>query len=217
MISDFMLIDLRGVSSYFLPGTPQHERQFPIGGTVRAAARAVPNVAGRRRCRSRKANGWDTAQPFARSQPIMIQGGGPPDRDYSPRACLHHYWHMAQGNFDKYLSGETVGLKRYFYVLRPVLACCWVEQKTDAVPMEFARLLEAIVPASPLKSAIRELLENKQHGAELGEGPKIPIIHEFLELELQRISEAHGVCEVATTTLDELDALFRATLEEVWK
>ena len=42
---------------------------------------------------------------------------------YSPKSCLYHYLHMAEGNFREYLKGEMVLVKKYFYVLRPILAC----------------------------------------------------------------------------------------------
>ena len=136
-------------------------------------------------------------------------------RYYSPRACRQHYWHMAQGNFDKYLNGEVVGLKRYFYVLRPVLACIWIERERGAVPMEFERLLEDIIPTSPLKSVILELLTRKRSGLELGEGPRIPVIHQFLDAELNRLSQAQPVAQPVSTVEDALDDLFRATMAEV--
>ena len=46
---------------------------------------------------------------------------------YSPRHAMHHYLHMAQGNIREYLKGERVWVKKYFYVLRPLLACRWIE------------------------------------------------------------------------------------------
>ena len=42
---------------------------------------------------------------------------------YSPKSCLYHYLHMAEGNFREYLKGQMVLVKKYFYVLRPILAC----------------------------------------------------------------------------------------------
>jgi predicted nucleotidyltransferase len=47
---------------------------------------------------------------------------------YSPVSCFHHYLHMAEGNYREYLRGDEVWVKKYFYVLRPVLACQWIER-----------------------------------------------------------------------------------------
>ena len=48
---------------------------------------------------------------------------------YSPRSCMYHYLHMAEGHFREYLRGDIVWLKKHFYVLRPLLACKWIETK----------------------------------------------------------------------------------------
>lgn len=136
---------------------------------------------------------------------------------YSPNACLHHYWHMAQGNFDKYLGGELIPQKRYFYVLRPVLACKWIENSRGAVPMEFGRLVSGLLEPGELKDATSALLEAKKQGVELGEAPRIPVIHDFLSTELSRLAEQHGAAEAPASNPAALDELFQATLKEVWE
>lgn len=42
---------------------------------------------------------------------------------------------MAKSNYHKYLQGEEVRLKKYFYVLRPILAAQWILDKKCAPPM----------------------------------------------------------------------------------
>ncbi|MBN1316088.1 MAG: nucleotidyltransferase domain-containing protein [Anaerolineales bacterium] len=44
----------------------------------------------------------------------------------SPTSIRYHYLRMAQNNFREYLKGDTVWLKKYFYVLRPILAVNWI-------------------------------------------------------------------------------------------
>ena len=56
---------------------------------------------------------------------------------FSPRSCMYHYLHMAKGNYRMYLQGEQVNIKKYFYVLRPVLACQWIERSNTMPPIEF--------------------------------------------------------------------------------
>jgi hypothetical protein len=38
---------------------------------------------------------------------------------------------MAKGNFREYLKKELVPLKKYFYVLRPLLAIMWLEMTSQ--------------------------------------------------------------------------------------
>ena len=70
---------------------------------------------------------------------------------YSPSACVYHYLHMAQGNVREYLKGERVWVKKYFYVLRPILAIKWIEQGYGVAPTSFGTLLERIIPSGELK------------------------------------------------------------------
>jgi len=109
-------------------------------------------------------------------------------RYYSPTACFHHYLHMAQGNFREYLRGDEVWVKKYFYVLRPVLACRWIERGLGAVPMELSTLVERLIDGPRLRTDVDTLLEAKRGGQELDRGPRIDSISEFLERELERLA-----------------------------
>jgi predicted nucleotidyltransferase len=134
---------------------------------------------------------------------------------YSPICCLHHYLHMAQKNFRKYLEDrDEVLLKKYFYVLRPVLACIWIERALGAVPMEFQILLDRIVAVPGLLTEINALLESKRAGVETGVGPRNAIISSFLETELARLEKAHPEPS-DTRDSEKLDKLFCEMLVEV--
>ncbi len=51
---------------------------------------------------------------------------------------------MAKTNLRGYLKSELVPLKKYFYVLRPLLAVRWLERYGTAAPIEFSKLLHLI-------------------------------------------------------------------------
>ena len=136
---------------------------------------------------------------------------------YSPRNCFHHYLHMAEGNFREYLRGETVRVKKYFYVLRPVLGCRWIEAGLGPVPMEFGALVERVASSELLKQEIYRLLERKQSGQELDFEPRIPAISDFIEGEIERLKQRADQQALLSSCDDNLDELFRAALTEVWK
>jgi len=133
---------------------------------------------------------------------------------YSPISCMYHYLHMAQGNYREYLQGEEVRIKKYCYVLRPVLACLWIERGLGVVPTEFEVLVNRLVPGGPLRGAIDALLRGKRQGIELDRGPRIPEISDFLNKEIVRLSAAHTSPSM-TRNSEALDALFVQTLIEV--
>jgi predicted nucleotidyltransferase len=135
---------------------------------------------------------------------------------YSPRATFHHYLHMAQGNFREYLRGETVWRKKYFYVLRPLLAMRWIEQDLGPVPIEFNRLVNATVNSRDVLDAIEALLNEKRAGAELDRGPHSPAISAFIESELARLEGIADTQPVLHSSADRLDECFQQILSGVW-
>ena len=64
-------------------------------------------------------------------------------RYFSSKRGLSHYLSMASSNYREYLKGNMVKAKKYFYVLRPVLACRWILDKGSPPPMLFSELMEA--------------------------------------------------------------------------
>jgi len=123
---------------------------------------------------------------------------------------------MARGNFREYLQDEMVWIKKYFYVLRPILAMKWIESGFGIVPTDFNVALEKLVLDTELKDAILHLLEDKRSGNELDKGEKIPAISNFIESELERWEHSDIPKSMMTQPGDKLDAFFRESLKEVW-
>jgi predicted nucleotidyltransferase len=94
---------------------------------------------------------------------------------------------MARRNYREYLSGDTVRLKKYLYVLRPLLATLWIEQGRGVAPMRFQDLVGSIVTDPSLRKAIDQLLEIKRAAKESEYGQPLPIINAFIDRELTRL------------------------------
>lgn len=135
---------------------------------------------------------------------------------YRPVSCLYHYLHMAERNFRQHLQEETVWVKKYFYVLRPILACRWIQAGYGPVPTEFAKLVERVVESKPLRAAIDGLLILKTRGNELSWGPRQPVISEFIEHELERLKHEDFGKQNQRPDTEKLNRLFRSALHEVW-
>jgi predicted nucleotidyltransferase len=113
-------------------------------------------------------------------------------KDYfSPIATVYHYLHMANGNYRQFLQTDEVKIKKYFYVLRPIMACMWIENYKEAPPMEFEKLLIQI-SNKELLDKITELLIKKKSGVELGMEPKISVINNFIDNELKHFENIAG-------------------------
>ena len=181
-------------------------------------------------------NGWDLRKAlrlFRKSNPPLLEWLGSPTvyrertsaaarlrriaaRSFSPRACAFHYLHMARGNYRDYLQADSVPLKKYLYVLRPLLAVRWIERGLGIVPTEFERLVDTVVDRPRLRAAIDGLLEKKRRTPEIGRGPRIEAIGAFIKGELARHESGFTIDAAPPPGLDELDALFRTVLEEAW-
>jgi len=132
---------------------------------------------------------------------------------YSPRQCMYHYLHMAKGNIREYLKGERVWVKKYFYVLRPLLACRWIEAGRGVVPMEFAKLIEGGEIGKELRGTIQRLLADKLAGREMDDGPRIPVFHEFFDSEMPRLEAIAGEVPIGEKhDYERLDASFRSAI-----
>jgi predicted nucleotidyltransferase len=96
---------------------------------------------------------------------------------------------MARGNYRQFLQTDTVKIKKYFYVLRPVMACMWIEKYQESPPVEFEKLL-AQISCEELADAIKQLILRKKADVELGLEPRIAVINNFIEEKLQYYAEA---------------------------
>ena len=137
---------------------------------------------------------------------------------FNPKSCLYHYLSMAEGNLREYLKGDQVRIKKYFYVLRPVLACKWIERTNRMAPMEFEAMVESEIKDPKVKEETLSLLVRKKSGEELDWEPKISCIDEFLDEQIiyfKNYLKNFDYKQYPDTDL--LDQVFRETLEEIEK
>ena len=131
------------------------------------------------------------------------------DEFYSPLAAWHHYRQMARSNFRGYLRGDRIRTKKYLYVLRPVMACLWIEQAAGPPPMAFEALLDRLLPNGPLRTAIGVLLAKKRISKEVADGPRIPEISDFIEQQLRRMETTAPMLTPGHGDQSRLDEFFR--------
>lgn len=181
-------------------------------------------------------SGWDLRKAlklFYKSNPPLLEWLGSPIvyleqhstadkmRDlaktfYSAKACMYHYLHMAEGNYREYLKSEMVWVKKYFYVLRPILAINWLERDLGVVPTEFQKLVDGVLEDKYLIADINSLIAEKKLGTELDEGPRVPSISNYLDSEIKRLSGQKFDAYVQKPNMETLNEFFRLTLDEVW-
>ena len=138
---------------------------------------------------------------------------------YSLAACAYHYYGTAKRSYEGFVAGSDASLKRFFYVLRPLLAVRWIERGRGLVPMEFRTLVDGVVESARLRAEIQALVEVKRWGREADPARHVAPLRPFVEGELDRLQgkrfeESFDKDEVPTEPFDEL---FRDALAEVWR
>lgn len=117
-------------------------------------------------------NEWLDSPEIYRSEPDFHQVlRGLIPAYFNPRKALHHYLAMAEKTADQHLAGGRVGIKKAFYILRPLLACRWIIDRLAMPPTRFEDLLRQPLPPD-LGVEIQALLERKAGAVE---GEKIPL------------------------------------------
>ena len=124
---------------------------------------------------------YSTTPEWAALQPVI-------SACFLSKPGLYHYLSMAKSNYREYLRGDTVRLKKYFYVLRPLLACRWILAKGTPPPVAFRALMDACLPAE-LTDAVERLLMLKMNCPEISEGPRVDVLNAFIERSLSDMTE----------------------------
>lgn len=172
-------------------------------------------------------NGWDLKKFFKqlyKSNPVLFEWGNSPIvyrstqkwesvkalmKDYVLQvSMIHHYYGMAKSNARSNFS--TV--KKYLYVLRPVLACVWIMQKHTVPPIEFSKLVEEVLPIE-LRTSVDKLLEIKMKSDEKEKGVRISQIDSFIEVKLNEVT-LFPVSNEVQQTYEKLDELFLKVIRQ---
>lgn len=104
---------------------------------------------------------------------------------FSVKTASCHYYGTARNTYQQYLQDELVKYKKYFYALRPLLAARYIEANHCPPPVLFDDLMKMELPTE-LRSGIEQLLEKKKITQEKDLNPKIPVIQNFIQSELDR-------------------------------
>lgn len=176
-------------------------------------------------------NGWDLQKALRllhKSNPTLFEWNNSPivykttpewseisaiiGHFFQKKAGLYHYLSTAKSNYREYLKGEEVKLKKYFYVLRPILACRWILEKQTPPPMLFSELADACLDEA-LMPAVSNLLRMKMETPEIGLGPRIDVINNYLDSMIEEVD--HLIQTIPSddkVTWEELNQLFLKTV-----
>lgn len=176
-------------------------------------------------------NGWDLQKALIllhKSNPTIFEWDNSPivykttpewekiskiiNNYFQPKTILYHYLSIAKSNYKQYLMGEKVRLKKYFYVLRPILACKWILENKSSPPMSFVEFADAYLNKE-IAHEVYNLLSMKMNTPELGESKRIDIINNYIEASITKIEAVIADCSSTNCkSWDELNSIFLSIL-----
>ncbi|MGY4539883.1 putative nucleotidyltransferase [Mucilaginibacter sp. UYNi724] len=131
---------------------------------------------------------------------------------FSLRSGANHYLSMAYNTLRDDLQTEQVKMKRYFYALRPALACLWIIEKQTVPPMEFEPL-RIMITDNEVQNVIDELLERKKDAVEKALIAPVPVLNLWLSSTLDYCKERIPMLLSEKKHPDELNNIFRKYLQ----
>ena len=162
-------------------------------------------------------NGWDLKKALKllyKSNPTLFEWNSSPivykttdewnkiasviEDYFIQKSGLYHYLSTAKSNYKEFLTKETVKYKKYFYVLRPVLACKWILAKGTPPPMLFSALAKEFLDEE-VRPEVDKLLFIKMNAPEIAQGSRIEKLNEYLlksieaiGLQIKELPPRHG-------------------------
>lgn len=130
---------------------------------------------------------------------------------YSPLKSRYHYLSISKRNLHTDFKGENVKLKKYFYLLRAILALHWIENRKEMPPMAFSELVNATVSDKNVLSEINELLVIKSQSNESQYGARRRAIDQLVEATVTN-AERLALPEPSCRDSGLLDDFFRETV-----
>jgi len=131
-----------------------------------------------------------------------------------PRALASHYLGLAKRVWFGELQKDKVTAKKYLYALRAVLAARWVIQRRVPAPVPFNHLMERGELPGDVAGRASALVGMKRMSTELSEVGRDPVLHPFLERELENLGGLVQLMEHRDVGPEVLDAFFNGVLED---
>lgn len=181
-------------------------------------------------------NGWDLQKALRllqNSNPTIFEWNDSPivyhttpfwasirqelEGNFRMRSGLNHYLNTARSNYSQQFQGEMVRLKKYFYVIRPLLACKWILDRNSPPPVLFEELVETQLDPG-LLPCVRELLAHKKNTPEMGVGPRVELLNRYIEQSFAEVQEKmDAMPKEPPNDWTRLNELFLTALNTQWQ
>lgn len=152
-------------------------------------------------------NGWDIQKALRllyKSNPALFEWNSSPivyrtteewaavqkiiDKYFLLKSGLYHYLSTARGNYREYLKTDMVKLKKYLYVIRPILACKWILNRKCPPPVLFADLIDSELEEE-MRPVVDYLLEQKINSPEKSLIKRIDKLNNYIDVNIASLKD----------------------------
>jgi predicted nucleotidyltransferase len=158
---------------------------------------------------------WLASPLVYRAKPRFIEAMAPIARAWrSTFADAHHYYGLLATQRGRFIAGrEVVNLKKYFYAVRPAIALQWLRERADPPPMDLPGLLSGVRLPDAAAAALEALRVAKKSSSEVGAGPRIEALDDYIEQQAAWGLKAKGRLPRPDPALvQQSNVLFRAAV-----
>ena len=85
---------------------------------------------------------------------------------FNPIRVMYHYNHICLKHDARYLQREHCKMKVFFYYLRGILGCMWIDKNNTLPPVPFKELVAGTVEDASLRGKVDDLIRIKKSGEE---------------------------------------------------
>lgn len=126
---------------------------------------------------------------------------------FSQRAHLFHYLGVATSAMASFNGNGQIGIKKLFYILRPLLAASWCFHKKTIAPMTIGPLMQQLSPA--LQNELTALIEQKAHTPEHQLVTLSPLLNNYIHTTYEDLRSRSGETEKSEVDIRPLNEFFR--------
>lgn len=154
--------------------------------------------------------------PFEWLQSPIVYKGQPGFREelwhlsqqcFSQRAHLFHYLGVATSAMASFNGKGQIGIKKLFYILRPLLAASWCFRNKSIAPMTIGPLMQQLPQG--LQTELTELIVQKANTPEQQQVSLSPTLHNYIYSTYEDLRSRSGETEKAETDIKPLNEFFR--------
>lgn len=131
------------------------------------------------------------------------------DNRFSPISVAHAYLSLAKRTMEAHYTKDTIIIKKYFYIIRPLFSAYWILKNKTVPPMEFKNSLVLFDHNESFMKALNELMIMKEKSTESDTCKRIPEIDAVIDSTLIEIENQIKELPKASNDLEVINNFYR--------